>query len=167
MHTKSEKISTNFSFGSICRFSAIFIVFCAASLSSTYANNIPQPESNSNSQNLHAVELKNALSRSNLPLINVVTKLYEAREHNLIWSDGEKYNSKAHDLLNLIQNARKAGLNPADYDLEVIQYFLETTAADSNTISKSDITFTHAYVRIASHIDSKNSLKLTDEFNLL
>ncbi|MDH3608841.1 MAG: L,D-transpeptidase family protein [Gammaproteobacteria bacterium] len=130
------------------------LVFVVSS-SVTFANNASQPENKSALNSPLKIELKSVLNNSSLPLINEVSKLYESREYNLIWSDGAQYNSKAHDLLNAIQNAHKFGLNPSDYDLEIIKYFLETTINDPTILGKSDITFTHAYVKLASHINNK------------
>lgn len=103
-------------------------------------------------------ELQQALSALALPLIDEVNEVYTSRDYALIWSDGSQFNDKAHALFNVIQNARKIGLNPADYDLEVIQYFIESTIDDATLLSKSDITFTHAYLKLANHIESKTSI---------
>ena len=134
----------------------------------TFANNASQPENQNGLESPLKITLKSVLNNSSLPLINEVSKLYESREYTLIWSDGEQYNSKAHDLLHVIKNARKLGLNPTDYDLEIIKYFLETAIDDPTILGKSDITFTHAYVKLASHIDNKPAAIIhSSEYNLL
>ena len=114
--------------------------------------------------------LKFALENSSLPLIDEVTRLYESKNYSLIWSDGTQYNNKAHDLYKVIKNSRKLGLDPGDYDLEIIQYFLESTVNDPKILSKSDVTFTHAYVKLASHIDKakySGSTNLSNNYGLL
>ena len=121
-----------------------------------FANNFNQIENTANLDNKLTSSLKYALNNSSLPLIDEVTRLYETRDFNLIWSDGLQYNNKAYELHRVIQNARKLGLNPADYDLDIIEYFLDTTAADPAILSKSDVTFTHAYIKLASHIKTDN-----------
>ena len=97
--------------------------------------------------------LPNALRNSNLPLINQVTRLYELRDFQLIWSDGKEYNQNAKELFTLIQQADLFGLDPFDYDIEFIQYFLEATNVHPPLLSKSEITFTHAYIKLASHVE--------------
>jgi len=132
-----------------------------------FANNTSQPQNSIDSGNPSSSGLKQALNNSSLPLINEVTKLYKSREYNLIWSNGIQYNKKAHDLYNAIQNAHKLGLNPADYDLGIIKYFLETSIDDPIVLGKSDVTFTHAYVKLTSHLDSKSIVyDLSGEYDL-
>ena len=89
-----------------------------------------------------------ALNNSSLPLKQEVTKLYQLRNYDLIWSDGKQYNANALELYELIQQADDFGLNPVDYDVDVIQYFLESTITDANLLRKSDISFTHAYINL-------------------
>lgn len=123
--------------------------------------------STSNANNTQHIELQQALSSVSLPYIDKVTQVYETRDYNLIWSNGSKYNAKAHELFSVIQNARKIGLNPVDYDFDVIKYFIESTINDPAIVSKSDVTFTHAYVKLASHIEGKNStLNLANDYTL-
>ena len=93
------------------------------------------------------------LSNSTLPLKNEVTKLYELQGFDLIWSDGSKYNDNARQLVELIQQAERYGLNALDYDLEFIQYFLDATSVDPRLLNRSDVAFTHAYIKLASHIN--------------
>ena len=93
------------------------------------------------------------LSNSKLPLKNEVAKLYELQGFDLIWSDGSKYNDNARQLVEIIQQAERYGLNALDYDLEFIQYFLDATSVDPKLLNRSDVTFTHAYIKLASHIN--------------
>lgn len=100
------------------------------------------------------INVINVLSKSRLPLKNEVAKLYELRGFELIWSDGTQYNDNAKQLAEIIQQADKYGLDALDYDLEFIQYFLDATAVDPQLLSKSDVAFTHAYIKLASHVNS-------------
>ncbi len=132
-----------------------------------FASNVSQPHSTRDSEQALNAGLKYALNHSSLPLITDVIKVYKARKFNLIWSNGANYNKDAHSLYNAILNARKLGLNPADYDLEIIKYFLETTIPDPIILGKSDVTFTHAYVKLASHISTNSvAYDLVDEYTL-
>ncbi len=100
-----------------------------------------------------------ALNHSTLPLKKTLNELYQLRDYKLIWSDGKKYNDNAKQLLLSIQTATQFGLNPFDYDAELIHSFLAATSIDENLLSKSDVVFSHAYVKLASHI---NQGKLKD-----
>jgi len=143
---------------------SLAFVFCSTVI---FANHASQPETTSASDSPQNYGLKQVLNNSSLPLINEVTKLYESRKYSLIWSNGNQYNHNAHALFYAIQNARKLGLNPTDYDLEIIKYFLETTVDDPTILGKSDITFTHAYIKLASQIDRKSiAYSLSDEYDL-
>ncbi len=146
-----------FNIGYLCRSCFAALIVFILSCNTLLASNFPQSKNiaNVDPDNKPALNLKYALEHSSLPLINEVTKLYENRGFDLLWSNGEQYNNKAHDLYRVIQNTRKLGLNPHDYDLEIIEYFLNSTIADPSILSKSDITFTHAYLRLASHVDHK------------
>lgn len=106
------------------------------------------------SANKYQDNLVSVLNNSGLALINEVNQLYQLRDYNLIWSNGQEYNQNAHELYEVIRNADEFGLSPKDYDAEMIAYLLESTIDDSSIVSKSDITFTHAYVKLASHIES-------------
>ncbi len=120
--------------------------------------------------NTEQKSLRSILEALSLPMIHEVSKVYESRDYTLIWSDGSNYNEHAYLLLKVIKNARKLGLNPADYDEDIIQYFLETKIDDSSILSKSDITFTHAYIRLAANIDQNkysNSNDLSINYGLL
>lgn len=139
--------------GNIYRACFLALLISTFNSSITFANNSNQSERTTSLENELIVSLKYALNNSTLPLIDEVTRLYETRGFGLIWSDGLQYNHKAHELHRVIQNVRKLGLNPTDYDLNVIEYFLDTTVADPNILSKSDVTFTHAYIKLASHIE--------------
>ncbi len=135
--------------------------------STVLANNVSQPNNPVISDRAVNTGLKYILNNSSLPLINEVTKLYESRDFNLLWSNGAQYNNHAHTLYDAIINARKLGLNPNDYDLDIIKYFLETTIEDPTLLEKSDVTFTHAYIKLANHIDANSiSYELVDEYNL-
>ena len=139
------------------RYLCVALFFALIFFTSTlYANNTQQKE------------LQHALTSITLPLIDEVNEVYASRDYTLIWSDGSQFNDKAHVLFNLIQSARKIGLNPVDYDLGVIKYFIESTINDPALLSKSDITFTHAYVKLASHIENKASIiDLPNEYALI
>ena len=100
------------------------------------------------------INVINVLSKSKLPLKNEVAKLYELQGFELIWSDGTQYNDNARQLVEIIQQARRYGLNALDYDLEFIQYFLDATSVDPMLLSRSDVAFTHAYIKLASHINN-------------
>ncbi len=148
----------------VCFFAFLIFAFCSPTI---FANNVSQPKNISESESLLKTGLEHALDNSSLPLISQVSKLYESREYSLIWSDGTRYNKKAYDLLSAIQNARKLGLNPSDFDLEIIKYFLETTIDDPKILGKSDVTFTHAYVKLASHINNKpTAYEISSEYDL-
>ena len=153
--------------GEYCRLCCFVFLILTSCSSVIFANSVPQSGDIHDSDRPLNSQLKFALDNSTLPLIHEVTKLYESREYNLIWSDGTQYNLKAHDLYKAILNARKLGLNPADYNLEIIKYFLDTTIDDATILNKSDITFTHAYVKLASHMGSKtSSYNLSKEYDL-
>ena len=144
----------------------VFLIFTSYS-SVIFATSVSQSGDIHDSERSLNSQLKLILDNSTLPLIHEVTKLYESREYSLIWSDGTQYNLKAHDLYKAILNVRKIGLNPADYDLEIIKYFLETTIDDVTILNKSDIAFTHAYVKLSSHIKNKtSSYTLSNEYSL-
>ena len=153
--------------GEYCRLCCfVFLVFTSYS-SVIFANSVPQSGDIQDSDRPLNSQLKFVLDNSTLPLIHEVTKLYESREYSLIWSDGAQYNHKALDLYKAILNARNIGLDPADYDLEIIKYFLETTIYDATILNKSDIAFTHAYVKLANHIGNKtSSYNLSNEYDL-
>ena len=153
----------------ISSFACIFVLLISILFSqNVIANNLNQSEYIAESDN--TLNLKSVLKNSSLPLINEVSKLYESRQYNLIWSDGIQYNNRAHNLYRVIQNIRKLGLNPADYDIDVLKYFLEVTQSDPVILSKSDVTFTHAYLKLASHITKEqfsSSYSLQSNFALL
>jgi len=130
------------------------------------ATNISQPAHFKEPDSALTSGLKIALNNSSLPLIEEVTSLYQARKYSAIWNDGEKYNNKAYALQHAIQNARKYGLKPNDYDLEIINYFLESTIDDPIILGKSDITFTHAYIKLSRHIKNDVDNYLSDEYAL-
>ena len=156
--------------GNIYRACFLALLISTFNSSIAFANNPKQSESTTNLENELIVSLKYALNNSSLPLIDEVTRLYETRDFDLIWSDGLQYNHKAHKLRRVIQNVRNLGLNPTDYDLNIIEYFLDTTAADPNILSKSDVTFTHAYIKLANHISTKeleSNYGLNNSYGLL
>ena len=100
------------------------------------------------------LNLLHALENSSLPLKKPVKQLYRMRNYRLIWSDGEQYNNNAKQLLASIRKASQLGLNPFDYDAEILESFLEATYVDEKLLSKSDIVFSHAYVKLAAHVNS-------------
>ncbi len=112
------------------------------------AGTIPQPA---------GINLLHALKSSSLPLKNQLRDLYKIRDYELIWSDGEQYNNNAKQLFSVIQQSHEYGLSAIDYDAELLQSFLEATSVDPILLSKSDIVFSHAYVKLASHV-SKGKL---------
>lgn len=135
------------------------IVFVYVTLAGSFVSANTQPK-----------ELRYVLEALPLPMMHEVSKVYRLRDYALIWSDGISYNEHAHLLLQVIKNARKLGLNPADYDEEIIQYFLETRIDDTRILSKSDVTFTHAYMRLAANIDQNKystGYDLSTNFGLL
>jgi murein L,D-transpeptidase YcbB/YkuD len=119
------------------------------------SGSVPQPPE---------ITLINALKTSSLPLKRPLTSLYQLRNYKLIWSDGSQYNDNAKQLLNAIQQANEFGLNAFDYDADLLQDFLEATAVDPILLSKSDIVFSHAYVKLASHISNG---RLTDSQSII
>ena len=98
------------------------------------------------------INIINALDHTTLPLKKPLNELYQLRDYKLIWSDGTQYQENAKQLFQSIQQANKFGLNPYDYDAELIQSFLEATSIDKDLLSKSDIVFSHAYIKFVSHI---------------
>ena len=100
------------------------------------------------------LNLVSTLKRSSLPMIEEVTRLYEIRNFQLIWSNGLEYNQNAQELLETINQADNFGLNPFDYDIEFIRYFLEATNVHPPLLGRSDVALTHAYVKLAYHINS-------------
>ena len=143
-------------------------IFCATPILANSQDPLANTLYPSNSQQSSFIY---ALNNSSLPLKNEVTKLYQLRNYSLIWSNGEQYNSNALELFEIIQHADNFGLNPADYDVDVIQYFLESTISDPSLLRKSDITFTHAYVKLASHLERGKYIETSsiqdDEFSLV
>jgi murein L,D-transpeptidase YcbB/YkuD len=105
----------------------------------------------------------NALNTSSLPLKKPLTSLYKLRNYKLIWSDGKQYNDNARQLFKAVNQAAEFGLNAVDYDAKLLQSFLEATTVDPILLSKSDIVFSHAYVKIANHI-SNGKLSGADSF---
>ncbi|MFK7794743.1 MAG: murein L,D-transpeptidase [Gammaproteobacteria bacterium] len=105
------------------------------------------------------ISLITELKDSSLPLKKSLKSLYQLRNYKLIWSDGEKYNDNAKQLLSTIQQSHEFGLNAFDYDAESLQSFLQKSEANPTLLGKSDILFSHAYVKLASHISRG---KLTD-----
>ena len=99
------------------------------------------------------INILTALKNTNLPLKKPVTQLYRLRSYKPIWSDGEKYNDNAKQLLLSIRHAHKYGLNSSEYDAEILQSFLDATSIDKALISKTDIVFSHAYIKLASHVN--------------
>ena len=141
-------------------------------LLTVYSVSIAQAESELSSINTYTVNdnqpdegLVYVLTHSSLPYIKQVSKLYQQRGHALIWSNGHIYNNNATELVKFIKNADRFGLNPRDYDLDVVEYFIESTINDPHLIAKSDVTFSHAYIKLASHLLSGklNSKLLQDE----
>jgi murein L,D-transpeptidase YcbB/YkuD len=163
--TKLPKLTMDFDV--LCRVFIIAFLIIAANSSSVFANNVSQPISKNESVNALNEGLTYALNNSSFKYIKEVANLYKSRELTPIWSNGYSYNNNAHALYNAISNARKLGLNPKDYDLEIIKYFLETTIDDPAILGKSDVTFTHAYVKLAKHINASSvSFDLVDEYAL-
>ncbi len=126
----------------------VCILFC---MQAAYANHLtlmgagltPQPSQ---------INILNTLENTSLPLKKSLNAFYQLRDFKLIWSNGETYNDNAKQLLDIIQQAGSYGLDPAEYDAELLHSFLEATVIDSALISKSDVVFTHAYIKLASHM---------------
>lgn len=116
---------------------------------------IPQPAE---------ITIINALKTSSLPLKNQLSDLYQLRDYELIWSDGKQYNDNAKQLFSAVQQSYEYGLSAFDYDAELLKSFLEATSVDPILLSKSDIVFSHAFVKLASHV-SKGKL-LDSKFSL-
>ena len=95
--------------------------------------------------------IKYAIKNSNLLYKNEIEKLYILQNYDLLWSDGNKYNENAEELYSILLQAENFGLNPQDYDVGIIKYFLNTIS-DPTLISKSDVTFTHAYIKFSRHL---------------
>ena len=153
--------------GQVFRICFFVMLALAINSSTLHANKLKQTENNYNSSAPFSTSLQHVLTHSSLPLIDEVSRLYKNRDFKLIWSDGLHYNNKAHDLFRVVKNARKLGLNPSDYDIDIIRYFLETTETDPSIISKSDVTFTHAYIKLASHLNTSDKNDLTSNYGLL
>ena len=131
--------------------SIIVFLFAISGYSNVLANNKIN-DSDASQNYIINDRLEKVLNNSTLPYISEVSELYQLRDYSLIWSDGQSYNNAAFELAKFIRDAKNYGLNPDDYDLEVIEYFLESTINDSKLISKSDVTFSHAYIKLANHL---------------
>jgi len=130
-------------------FAGVIGALCSASL---LAKNQATFEVAPHASNIQQINILHSLNNSSLSLKDEVAKLYHLQNYKLIWSSGKQYNNNAFELFKVIQNAENLGLNPADYDAEVIQYFLESSINDPKILSKLDITFTHAYIQLAIHL---------------
>ena len=144
---------------SLTRFGLILLItYLGLSLSTAQAGihftlmssgSVPQPAE---------INLINALNESSLPLKKPLLNLYQLRNYKLLWSDGEQYNENAKQLLHVIQQASQFGLDAKDYDAELLQEFIEATSIDPSLLSKSDIVFSHAYMKLASHISNGKTI---------
>lgn len=121
-------------------------------ITSVHASNQASMISSAYTQPFIEINLISALNHTNSPLKNEITKLYESQDFKLLWSNGENYNNNAKQLFKTIQHADSFGLNPNDYDYHLIQSFLDATSVDPKLISRSDVVFSHAYVKLASHV---------------
>ena len=148
----------------------ILCVFALFFTASVYASNQTTLLGSAYTPTSPQVNIITALSGTSLPLKQEVKKLYELQAFKLLWSDGSTYNANAKQLLAVILNAEDYGLDPFDYDVDLIQAFLEATSVDPKLLSKSDIVFSHAYVKLASHIKQgkyTQTSALLDHSNLL
>ena len=139
---------------------AASLIFCLFGLLSMQSGFASSQYALSNAVYTHEspqINIINVLSSSKLPLKNEVAKLYELQGFDLIWSDGSRYNENARQLLEIIQQAKNYGLSSLDYDLDFIQYFLDATSVDPKLLSRSDVAFTHAYIKLASHVNHGKS----------
>ncbi len=117
-----------------------------------FANNLSPQQSLTHPNGEIKANILQALNKSSLILKDDIKELYTLHDFNLIWSNEGKYNDNAYELFSFIENANHVGLDPSHYDLDVIQYFLESTIHDEKILANSDVTFTHAYVKIATHL---------------
>ena len=135
------------------------LLFCVLHITSSLASNQATMMSSAFTQTPSQINIINAISHTNLPLKKEIRRLYEMQDFQPIWSDGTNYNDNAKQLLEIIKQADNLGLNPIDYDSHLIQSFLEATVIDANLLSKSDIVFSHAYVKLASHVNQGKHIK--------
>ena len=142
--------------------SILFGLITALYCSSIYADTQIDLVNASYTNDTQRTSIINALNNPSLLLKDQVTQLYKLRNYNLIWSNGQQYNENARELYKIIRQADKYGLSPADYDVNVIQYFLQSTISDLNFFRKSDVTFTHAYIKLASHLGKGKYSKTRD-----
>ena len=143
-------------------------IFCSATILANSQNALIDV---SNPENTQITSFIDVLNNSSLPLKDEVTKLYQLQNYNLIWSNGKQYNANAFELLEFIRHVDNLGLNPVDYDVNVIQYLLDSTINDTNLLRKSDITLTHAYIKLARHLEKGKyigaSLLQNEEYSLI
>ncbi len=125
-------------------------IVCSTSILANSQNTLIDVSDPGNTQQTSLIY---ALNNSSLSLKDEVIKLYQLRNYNLIWSNGEQYNANALELFEIIRHAGDFGLNPVDYDVNAIQYLLSSTINDTEHLNNSDITFTHAYIKLASHLE--------------
>lgn len=105
--------------------SILFGLIAALYCSSIYADTQIDLVNASYTNDTQRTSIINALNNPSLLLKDQVTQLYKLRNYNLIWSNGQQYNENARELYKIIRQADKYGLSPADYDVNVIPYFLQ------------------------------------------
>lgn len=98
------------------------------------------------------INIFNTLSKTTLPLKKSLNAFYQLRDFKLVWSDGESYHDNTKQLIQAIQRASIYGLTPAEYDYQLLESFLKATSIDRSLISKSDVVFSHAYIKLVSHM---------------
>ena len=149
---------------------SIFCVLYMTFTSPVIASNLSDNKNASNIIDTQLNYIKYALKHSNFSHKKELKTLYELQGYELIWSNGEIYNDNAEELYSILLRADDFGLNPQDYDVGIIKYFL-TTISDPKLISKSDVTFSHAYIKFSKHLAlgkfNTSNKALVEEYSLI
>ncbi len=152
----------------------VTLVLCLLALSlfsPAVANTPNHVNGTTNLKKTQKNNIEYALENSNFSYKDEINYLYELQHYNLIWSNGVNFNGNAKELYTILQQAENFGLNPYDYDVDIIKYFLQSTISDPNLISKSDVTFTHAYIKLSKHLAtgkfSRTNNFLVEQYSLL
>jgi L,D-transpeptidase YcbB len=87
----------------------------------------------------------------------LTTQIYETESTNVIWSHNGILSTNANDLIGLLGDAYKEGLNPNDYHIDVInQLVKQVNNQPSNQVIKElgdlDVTLTDAFLLYARHM---------------
>ena len=149
---------------------SVFCVLYMTFTSPVIASNLSDNKDASNIIDTQVNYIKYALKHSNFSHKKELKTLYELQGYELIWSNGEIYNDNAEELYSILLRADDFGLNPQDYDVGIIKYFL-TTISDPKLISKSDATFSHAYIKFSKHLAlgkfNTSNKALVEEYSLI